>query len=168
MENMREDGSIGVLNSLAWLNLFGGVLGAIIIFGNWGFIKTYSQTVFNPIVVGISIGLLIQGIFGCALLLVFCSIAKNLIMIRKNTEALEDKVPAIPELRPGIGMKDTDRAELKKALGDDATTLPYVTKTEWICSCGTHNPLDKSKKIQNCSNCKKNRDYVFGKIGLTP
>ena len=64
MENMREDGSIGVLNSLAWLNLFGGVLGAIIIFGNWGFIKTYSQTVFNPIVIGISIGLLIQGIFG--------------------------------------------------------------------------------------------------------
>jgi len=36
-----------------------------------------------------------------------------------------------------------------------------VTKTEWICTCGTKNPLDKTKKIQNCSECGKNRDFVL-------
>jgi len=93
-----EQRTISVLKFFAWLNLLGGVIGAVIIFFNWGFVEvkrgtyyTFTEKIFNPLPMGISIGLLVEGIFGCALLLVICSIANNLIKIRKNTGPLEDE-----------------------------------------------------------------------------
>jgi len=60
---------------------------------------------------------------------------------------------------------DAELHNLKKAAGDDAITTPYTTETEWICVCGTHNRLDKSKKIQNCSNCGRSRNFVLSEYG---
>ena len=51
--------------------------------------------------------------------------------------------------------------ELKSYAGEDAVTIPYATHNEWICVCGTHNPLDRSKQNQNCSNCRRNRDFIL-------
>ncbi len=44
---------------------------------------------------------------------------------------------------------------------DNAVGYSYMTATEWICICGTHNALNKNQKKQYCSNCLKNRDYVL-------
>jgi hypothetical protein len=55
--------------------------------------------------------------------------------------------------------------DLKKAAGEDATTIPYTSESEWICVCGTHNRLDRSKKIQNCSNCGRSRNFVLTQYG---
>ena len=52
-------------------------------------------------------------------------------------------------------------ADLKRAAGKDATNFAYVTEKEWICVCGTHNPLERSAKMQTCSNCRRNRNYVL-------
>ena len=40
-----------------------------------------------------------------------------------------------------------------------------VTETEWICICGTHNPLDMNVRIQNCSHCFRCRDFVLQNYG---
>jgi uncharacterized membrane protein YcjF (UPF0283 family) len=55
--------------------------------------------------------------------------------------------------------------DLKKTAGEDATTIPYTTETEWICVCGTHNHLERSKKIQNCTNCGRSRNFVLTQYG---
>ena len=54
---------------------------------------------------------------------------------------------------------------LKRAAGKDATNFAYLTETEWTCVCGTHNPLDSSAKIQTCSTCRRNRNYVLDNFG---
>lgn len=65
--------------------------------------------------------------------------------------------------------KDTeeDLQKLRNVAGQDAIQFAHVTETEWICVCGTHNPLDKTKQIQTCSNCRKNRDLVIEKFSLS-
>ncbi|WP_456324103.1 hypothetical protein [Desulfonauticus submarinus] len=55
--------------------------------------------------------------------------------------------------------------QLKQSAGEDAVNFAYVTETEWICVCGTHNPLDKAKEIQNCSRCHRNRDFTLEHYG---
>ncbi len=50
---------------------------------------------------------------------------------------------------------------LKRAAGKDATNFAYLIEKEWICVCGTHNRLERSAKVQNCSNCRRNRNYVL-------
>lgn len=60
--------------------------------------------------------------------------------------------------------------ELRRIAGTDAVTLAYATEGEWICVCGTHNPLDRNKAVQNCSRCRRNRDHAleqYGRIAAT-
>jgi len=63
-----------------------------------------------------------------------------------------------PEITP------EERVKLKLA-GEDAVNYAYATETEWVCVCGTYNPLDKTKKIQNCSHCHRNRDFTLANYG---
>jgi len=56
-------------------------------------------------------------------------------------------------------------AKLKELAGEDAVTFAFATDKEWVCVCGTRNPLDKTKKIQNCSHCHRNRDFVLENYG---
>ena len=51
--------------------------------------------------------------------------------------------------------------ELKSAAGEDAINFAYTTETEWVCICGTHNLLDKSKQFQNCTKCHRNKNHVL-------
>jgi hypothetical protein len=55
--------------------------------------------------------------------------------------------------------------QLRQSAGEDAVNFAYVTEKEWICVCGTHNPLDKTKSIQNCSRCHRNRDSALEHYG---
>ncbi len=57
------------------------------------------------------------------------------------------------------------RRQLLKSAGEDAITYSYLTDTSWVCICGTDNVLDSAKKIQNCTNCQRNRDFVLDKYG---
>lgn len=41
----------------------------------------------------------------------------------------------------------------------------YVSGDEWVCVCGTGNPLDWDQEYQNCSECHRNRDFVLEKYG---
>lgn len=51
---------------------------------------------------------------------------------------------------------------LRERLQDkDVVCFAKATETEWLCICGTVNKLDKTKKIQNCSKCHRNRDVVL-------
>jgi len=61
------------------------------------------------------------------------------------------------------GLSEAELQELKWSAGNDAVAIPYTTQIEWICVCGTHNPLKRNKKIQNCSNCHRNRDFVLSR-----
>ena len=33
--------------------------------------------------------------------------------------------------------------------------------TKWVCHCGTANSYDKTEKYQNCTECKRSRDFVL-------
>ncbi len=102
MENnyskQESTGAIAVLEVFAWLDLFFGILGAIIIWANYGTQKIantdyyYSSSrtieVANPLWIGIGVAVLFQGVFLCAFFLVVASMAENLKAIRKNTQIM--------------------------------------------------------------------------------
>ncbi len=48
-------------------------------------------------------------------------------------------------------ISEEELQKLKSTAGNDVVTIPYTTQNEWICVCGTHNPLERNKQIQNCS-----------------
>lgn len=88
-----EHGTITLLKGFAWFDLIAGVIGAVIVWAKFssqrvvmGLYSQTSETVVNPVAIGIGIAVLLQGIFTWALLRVVASIASNLIAIRKNTE----------------------------------------------------------------------------------
>ena len=70
-----EQTAIAFLKVFAWLDLFGGIIAAIII---W---KEFS----GPVAIGIGIAVLVQGIFTWAFFLVVAYVALNIISIRDNT-----------------------------------------------------------------------------------
>lgn len=72
---------------------------------------------------------------------------------------------ATNKFEPSKSGSSEELQKLKSSAGEDAVTIPYTTQNEWICVCGTHNPLDSTKKIQNCSNCQRNRDFVLSEYG---
>lgn len=95
-ENVSENNAISTLKFIAWLNLIFCCICSLIIFLTWGSIEVqsrYSLTTyneFNPVGISLGIALLIAGIVGWAFLLVVCSIARNLILISKNTTTIID------------------------------------------------------------------------------
>ncbi len=56
---------------------------------------------------------------------------------------------------------DEQIKKLKQSAGDDAINFAYATEKEWICVCGTYNPINDSKESVSCSNCKRNRDFTL-------
>lgn len=88
----RGQGAIFVLRVFAWLNLAGGIIGAILVWITMGITKVqhglYGLTTLkemNPLGITLGFVLLFEGVIGCVLLLVISSMAENLIEIRKNT-----------------------------------------------------------------------------------
>lgn len=84
--------AITFLKVFAWLDLFGGIIGAIIIWSKFASKKISSdlyyqttETITNPVAIGIGIAVLLQGIFTWAFFLVVAHIASNIITIRENT-----------------------------------------------------------------------------------
>ena len=47
-----------------------------------------------------------------------------------------------------------------RIVGDDAVTFTVYSDSFWICVCGKKNSYDPYK-IQNCTNCHRNRDYCI-------
>ena len=84
------ESAIVFLRIVAWLNLVGGVLACILYLGV--FLENVNdisyEWVSNNLI--LSIVSFFGGVCGCALLLVVCSIADNLIGIRKNTEIIKE------------------------------------------------------------------------------
>ncbi len=88
-EKPRE---IGWLRFIAWAYLAISVIGSIAILITYPRIitpvpntRTRVNETLDPIGVGLSLGLTLQGILVCTFLLVIASIAVNLFIIRKNT-----------------------------------------------------------------------------------
>ena len=83
-------GAIAFLRIVAWLNLVGGVLACIL------YLSVFLENVNDNSYEGVSNSLILSiasffgGVCGCAFLLVVCSIADNLIGIRKNTEIIKE------------------------------------------------------------------------------
>lgn len=50
---------------------------------------------------------------------------------------------------------------LRHVSNGSACQFAAVSETMWFCICGHSNPLDRSKKIQNCSACHTNRDFAL-------
>ena len=50
---------------------------------------------------------------------------------------------------------------LRENAGQGAVRFAEVRGSHWMCVCGTMNPLDRGEKIQNCSRCHRNRDFVL-------
>ncbi len=80
--------AISALKFFAWLDLIGGIVGAIWVWAEFGSTQVssfYSSTTeANPMAIGIGAVVLLQGMFACALFLVIACIAESLIAIRKN------------------------------------------------------------------------------------
>jgi len=51
--------------------------------------------------------------------------------------------------------------KLRNIAGEDAVGFAHATETEWICVCGMHNFLNKTKHIQNCRACHRNRNFAL-------
>lgn len=86
-----------ILNSLAWVILIGGILGAIIIWYTIGTIENpnfnansfpqrESLTILNASGIITGFAVLFSSIVTSSILFVICDIADNLFAIRKNTE----------------------------------------------------------------------------------
>ena len=88
-EQVTIPSSIGVLRVFAWLDLLVSIIFSIVIWSEFSteISKGYytSEKVSNPYMIGLGIGVLLQGIFVCALFLVIAHIAESLIFIRHNT-----------------------------------------------------------------------------------
>jgi len=56
---------------------------------------------------------------------------------------------------------DDQLKKLKQSAGDDAINFAYATEKEWICVCGTYNPINDTKESVSCSNCERNRDFTL-------
>ncbi len=91
-------------------------------------------------------------------------------LLKKFIEKSEDKEIKKDKTEVEHKFTENELAKLKQFVGEVKHTGKYVfnvvnfasvTDTEWICICGTHNPLDKTKEIQNCSKCNRNRDHVL-------
>lgn len=87
-----ERTSIAFLKGFAWLDLFCGILGALIIWMKFsstkissGLFNPTTETVTNPVAIGVGFAVLLQGLFAWAFFLVVAYMATNLIMIRDNT-----------------------------------------------------------------------------------
>ena len=84
------ESAIVFLRIIAWLNLVGGVLACIL------YLSVFLENVNDNSYEGVSNSLILSiasffgGVCGCAFLLVVCSIADNLIGIRKNTEIIKE------------------------------------------------------------------------------
>ena len=83
---------IGWLRFIAWVYLAVSVIGSIAILITYPRIitpvpnsRSRVNEAFDPIGVGISLGITLQGVVVCAFLLVIASMAVNLFIIRKNT-----------------------------------------------------------------------------------
>jgi hypothetical protein len=79
-----DDFAIQVLRVFAWLNLVGIFVGI--------YLLTNATPRTTPTDVPVGIALIVEAFFGWAFLLVVCSIAENLIAIRRNTE----RTPSAP------------------------------------------------------------------------
>jgi len=75
----------------------------------------------------------------------------------------KSSLPEMPDIRR---IKDQAFQILKQSAGNDAINFAHLTESEWICVCGTNNRYDKTVKIQNCSNCNRNRDSTLKKYSL--
>jgi hypothetical protein len=78
--------AIDTLRFFAWANLVGGIIIAIYVWATMGTVGDRGHSEGNPFGVVLGLAFFIEGVFGCAFLLVVCTIAENLIAIRKNTE----------------------------------------------------------------------------------
>jgi len=79
--------AIDTINGVAYLALYGGILGAVVIWITMGYVKAgYSSYEPNPD--GIILGFVVffSSIITSSLLFVLTGIGENLIAIRKNTE----------------------------------------------------------------------------------
>ena len=84
-------GAIDVLRVFAWLNLVAGAIIAIYIWSTMASVSVPGRysTESNPLGIILGIAFLAQGVFGCAFLLVVCSMGENLIAIRKKAEQID-------------------------------------------------------------------------------
>ena len=81
--------SIWILRTFAWLDLLISIISSIVIWSNFSTEanKDYlGGNVTNPYMIVLGIGVLLQGIFVCALFLVLAHIAESLVFIRNNTK----------------------------------------------------------------------------------
>ena len=79
----RRAGAIDALRFFAWLDLVGGIIGAIVV---WVMIFN-SSTDTNPVTIGLGIAILLQGVFLCVLFLVIAGASEDIAAIRKQGAA---------------------------------------------------------------------------------
>ena len=95
--HLEDHPAINALRIFAWLNLIGGIIVAFLL-SEWLWAGKATSQQATPLNVALSIVFLAEGVFGCAFLLVVCSIAENLIAIRRNTEATHTKLASMTSL----------------------------------------------------------------------
>jgi ribosomal protein L40E len=90
----ERGGAIGALRFFAWLDLVAGIIGAIVIWANFGSVEvpifagsTVTRVQANPVGISLGIAVLLQGIFLCAFFLVVAGAAEDVAAIRQRGQA---------------------------------------------------------------------------------
>ena len=78
---------------------------------------------------------------------------------QKATKGVEQKLCTAKNREAALSSDEI--ATLRGIAGRGAKQYAYCTKTQWVCVCGTANALDKSKVVQLCANCRRNRNFVL-------
>jgi len=87
---------------------------------------------------------------------------KLLVDIRDNTKSIKvEDIKKLGEENDYIQESTINYVDEKQPNSEGTKKYAYLSDNEWVCVCGTSNPLNKKLKIQNCTNCGKNRDYVL-------
>lgn len=130
---------------LAGLSLFGGVILCGLLWpGDPGFGNEWRTTAYIPAVTWLTAGIVQFALFTAIGrgLFYLAEIARNTLICTAPISKKQSKY-------------STSDKKGNASISDDGT--------EWTCSCGHVNSYDPNKEIQNCSSCKRNRDFVLNR-----
>jgi hypothetical protein len=145
--------AIKALRIFAWINLIGGIFGAIIIWYTFGTVEhllySTSITESNPYTIFIGFVSLFEGALICAFCLVICLIAEYLLAIRDNTEySLWIHNQQLKEGKKGNNFTTFDSGLLESdTIINNSSKLPLARCNK----CGKQYPIEFSGKT--CEEC---------------
>ena len=79
-----------------------------------------------------------------------------------KAEKIHDIFEPDPEM-PQITSEELAKLRKTAAIKQRVVNYAYVVSTDYVCICGTRNPIHKERKTQYCTGCGSDRDVILEK-----